>query len=663
VQTSYEDVNGTRRHASPEALFLTLRALGVALPSPAQAGSALAAMDAAASAATDPVHVAWQGRLTGVHLRAPARAARTPAQLTLRMESGESRSWKAPFEPAGQDRYRLRLPGRLPSGYHDLEIETRGQTYCTRLLSAPRHMFAPGSETSWGVFAPLHALHAAEDPGISSYADLARLARWVGTAGGRWVGTLPLLAAFLDQPLEPSPYSPVSRLFWNELYVAPGGLPHTQSAESPVNAATDLVDYRAAARKRRAIVQQAAAAFFHDADPAAHNELEQFLATRPRLRDYARFRAVCDRTGTGWHAWPARLADGELRASDYDVADEQYYLYAQWQAERQLADISASARAGTAALYLDLPLGVNPDGYDAWRFRDVFVEGASAGAPPDALFTGGQDWGFRPFSPARLRESGYAYLVECLRHHLRHARMLRLDHVMWLFRLYWIPAGVSARDGVYVQYPADELLAVLSIEAARHRARIVGEDLGTVPRAVRSGMHRRRVQRIFVVQYELQGDGALAEVPRDAVASINTHDMPPFAGFLRGRDIDDQVDLELIDEEGGRESRMQRAELVKRLARHFGTGDDEYDLLRALLRHLAVSDARTLLINLEDLWLEDKPQNVPGTADERPNWQRRLARTLEEIESDPQIAALLAEIDTLRRASLPVSQPGDAHHG
>jgi 4-alpha-glucanotransferase len=232
---------------------------------------------------------------------------------------------------------------------------------------------------------------------------------------------------------------------------------------------------------------------------------------------------------------------------------------------------------------------------------------------------------------------------------------------MWLFRLFWIPAGLSARDGVYVQYPADELLAVLGIEAARHQARIVGEDLGTVPRAVRTAMGRHRIQRIYVVQYELQPgeDTLLSEVPRQAVASINTHDMPPFAGFLQARDVDDQLDLELIDAEGARAARVQRAGLIRRLAAHFDTGDDPRALLHAVLRHLAASDARTVLVNLEDLWLEERPQNVPGTSGERPNWQRRLELSLEEIESSPEIAALLGELDALRRASPLTANPSD----
>jgi 4-alpha-glucanotransferase len=416
-------------------------------------------------------------------------------------------------------------------------------------------------------------------------------------------------------------------------------------------AAAPLVDYHAVAQRRRAALAREAAEFFARAESGPLEELRQFVASRARLPDYARFRATCDRHGTGWQSWPERQRSGELRPGDFDPEHEAYYHYAQWQAERQLAAIGDASRAGSAALYLDLLLGVNPDGYDAWRFRELFVDGASAGAPPDSLFTGGQDWGFRPLHPARLRTTRYAYLVEAVRHHLRHARMLRLDHVMSLFRLYWIPAGLSAREGVYVQYPADELLAVLLTESARHDAAIVGEDLGTVPRAVRAAMARRRVLRIYVVQYELAPGSArpLSEVPRDAVASVNTHDMPPFAAFLRASEVADQLDLGLVDDAEAAESRARRAALVQRLGRFLGATEAPRALLEAVLRHLAGSDARTVLLTLEDLWLAEAPQNVPGTSHQRPNWRRRFARTLQQLEADPELLATLRAVAELRR--------------
>src|SRR5690606_10268734 len=288
-------------------------------------------------------------------------------------------------------------------------------------------------------------------------------------------------------------------------------------------------------------------------------------------------------------------------------------VFAQWQADRQLTAFGTVRDGSSASLYLDMPLGVNPAGYDAWRFRSLFAEGVSAGAPPDPLFTGGQNWGFRPLVPHELRASGYRYFIETVRHHLRHAPMLRLDHVMALHRLYWVPDGISATRGVYVRYADDELFAILVLESARHRAVIIGEDLGTVPPAVRRMMDRHAIHRMHVVQFEAEGEDAATVTAPDenVIASLNTHDMPLFAGFWRGRDIEDQRGLGLIDEAGKAEAMAARAALRIRLSRSVGAGGEvDAGLVRQrLLERLAASAARYVLVTLEDLWLEDRPQN------------------------------------------------------
>jgi 4-alpha-glucanotransferase len=381
-------------------------------------------------------------------------------------------------------------------------------------------------------------------------------------------------------------------------------------------------------------------------------ELRSFADASPRTADYARFRAVCDRQRSGWPTWPQPMRDGRhlrrrLRAADFD-----YHLFAQWQADRQLGAMKGASQNGGAALYLDMPLGVNPDGYDCWRMRELFAAGVSAGAPPDTLFTGGQDWGFRPLNPGPLRDSGYAYLIDVIRHHLRHAHMLRLDHVMSLYRLFWVPAGMSAREGVYVRYPEDELFAILVLESARHQAVIVGEDLGTVPPAVRRSMDRHGIQRMSVLQYEASPDSEPAVPTPDAnvVASLNTHDMPTFAGFWRGSELDDQHDLGLIDEDGLADAMTRRAALRRRISRDIGAGGTvEAPLARQrLLERLAASPARYVLITLEDLWDEPLPQNVPGTSHERPNWKRRAARTSPQVTSDPSLRRMLEAIHMRR---------------
>jgi 4-alpha-glucanotransferase len=416
-------------------------------------------------------------------------------------------------------------------------------------------------------------------------------------------------------------------------------------------AAASRVDYHAVAQVKLRALRNAADRFFANAETDA---FERFVSATDSVRDYARFRAVMDRRREAWTGWPDRLRDGDIQPGDYAPEDERYHLYAQWVANLQLESIANAARTDAAGLYLDLPLGVSPNGYDAWRGQEIFARGATTGAPPDNLFTGGQDWGFHPPDPHRQRRSGHRYFIRCLREHLRHARMLRLDHVMSLQRLYWIGAGLSAREGAYVRYPADEMFAILALESARHAALIVGEDLGTVPDRMRAQMAKRGIQRMYVVQYQLtvDSDETIAGVPEDVVASVNTHDMPTFRGFVQGSDLEDQLALALIDRETYDAEAAVRSRLVQQLAGRFGDAGTSLELLHRILRYLAKSPARAMLINLEDLWLETEPQNVPGTYLERPNWRRRSRLTLHGIMNDPDVLTTLGMVDHCRASQM-----------
>ncbi|MBC7106597.1 MAG: 4-alpha-glucanotransferase, partial [Firmicutes bacterium] len=299
----------------------------------------------------------------------------------------------------------------------------------------------------------------------------------------------------------------------------------------------------------------------------------------PGVRDYARFRAAVERRRGGWTSWPAMMRDGRLEEGDYDPQNEQYHLYVQWAASEQFGVLADRARAEGVGLYLDFPLGVHREGYDVWRERGVFVLKANSGAPPDPFFTGGQDWGFPPLHPEAVREQGYRYFRACLRHHLRHAGALRLDHVMGLHRLFWVPRGLPAREGVYVRYPAEEFYALLCLESLRHGSALVGEDLGTVPRYVRSAMGRHGVYRMYILPFELtpHPGKTLRYVPADRLAGLNTHDMPPFAAFWEA--CDDAV----------------RSSVARFLRDRGWLGAPEEgpgEVLRAALRYLAASRAR-----------------------------------------------------------------------
>jgi len=677
----YEDWQHVRREASDEALVAVLHALDVDIDSPADAADTLRVERRRIwSCLVEPCAVAWDGVAPLLELRVEGRR-RGRYSVALQLESGETREYRGRLAALPVRRWtevdglryfcrELALPAGLPHGYHRLSIrvgEQRGE--CLLICSPTRAWGAPGTRPkTWGVFAPTYALRSQSGSGAGDLGDLETLGRWVSDLGGSVLGTLPLLAAFLDEPFESSPYSPVSKLFWNELYarVDSNG---SSAEELGALRSSSLVDYRKQMAHKREALARAAERAWQEERP----RLEAFLGDSPRLDDYARFRAAVERHRCIFRDWPARQRDGELRPGDYDEEAWRYHVYAQYLMNRQLG---ALGRESGAELYLDLPVGVNRYGYDAWRERDSFVLDASAGAPPDALFGGGQNWGFPPLHPGRLRESGYRYLIDSARAHFEHASMLRIDHGMGLHRLYWIPDGVPATDGVYVRYRPEEQYAVFVLESHRHQCALAGEDLGTVPEYVPPAMRRHGMHRLFVVQFALPGEQgeAMSPVPAEAVASLNTHDTPTFASFWNGGEIDVRAELGLLDEEEAHEEwvnrqKLQRATIawlrrIERLPDESSQGDAGGEealvaggvlsaVMRACLEELAASDAQMVLVTLEDLWLELEPQNVPGTGWERPNWRRKMRRTLEEVMREPSVVGVLERVSQLRNPKSP----------
>src|SRR5439155_11703885 len=548
---------------------------------------------------------------------------------------------------------------RFDFGYHETEINGHGAF----VISAPKRAYFPiQNGSAWGLFVPIYALHSKRHPWSGDLTDFESVMDWMSGFGGRVAATLPLLAAFLDEPYEPGPYSPASRLFWNEFYIEMERIPEfeasTEAARLMENhpRKTKFVDYCAVMRYKRRVLEELARVFFEAAEPARLQAFGNFLRENKRVEDYARFRAVTDRLRTGWTAWPARLRDGDIRPDDYDEATKNYHLYSQWIVQEQLQSLATKAERRAQTLYFDLPLCLHSEGYDIWRDRGLFVRGVAGGAPPDPVFTKGQNWGFPPMHPEAMRLNRYQYLIAVIRNHLRYARLLRIDHVMGLHRLYWIPDGLTGDKGVYVDYPAEELYAILSLESHRHRAGIVGENLGTVPPAVNAALARNNIRQMYVVQYEIVGNPKnpkLRPVPAKCVASLNTHDMPPFRAVLEGLDIDDRLDLGLLDGKTAREERRRRA-VLRRAISDFGfrfsdSGKQRRSgrspqirnpksairnpdkVFRALTQFLADSMANIVLVNLEDLWGEVFPQNVPATNKDRPNWRRRIRPSMERL--------------------------------
>ena len=494
-----------------------------------------------------------------------------------------------------------RLPRDLPIGRHLLRSDG-GRAPRRAVLVAPPRTRDAGAAPDLGVFLPLYALAGPTGTDLGDLADLERLGAGLAAIapGPLAIALLPLLAT---RPESPSPYSPVSRRFWNELHLDLTALPGGPDALADAGRAARIATRRADRHVDWAAVAADVHGVLDAVVDALGDRLDAETAGDALLHRYARFRAAGDRRA------------------------ERRHLAGQWAMRIQLDRATTALAAREQTLVLDLPVGAAGDGFDVGDNPDQFLAGWSVGAPPDPLFAGGQAWGFPPPLPSAAGADGHRLFAESLATLARFAGVVRIDHVMALQRLWWIPPGAPATEGVYVRYPTDELVAVVAIESHRHGAVIVGEDLGTVSASVRARMRRSGMLGMHEEQFAIDAaaDAGLTEIPAEVVAGLNTHDMPTFAGFCRGADVHDHADLGLHDRAGADAALARRGVAVAAYAALLGARPELRPLLAAALRRVGASAARVVSVSLEDLWLEPEPQNVPGTASERANWTRRLA--------------------------------------
>jgi 4-alpha-glucanotransferase len=594
----------------------------------------------------------------------------------------------------------LTLPPVLADGYHVLGAGFRGadRSECT-LVAAPRSCHEPpalqAGRRLWGLSVQLYSLRSGGNWGIGDFADLEAMIRAFAPAQAAFVALNPLHAQFPGNPTHASPYSPSSRQFLNTLYVAVERVPEFaecdaaravvagedfQAEVSRLRATAD-VDYASVSsiklRVLRIVFAHFASAHLARSTARGRRFLEYVAERAEALRRHALHDAIDSYLRAqdplrywGWPSWPAELRDP---ASDavraFEAAHEEdvrFHGWLQWIAEEQLDGVQRLARelGMPIGLYGDYAVGVNPCGSETWSDQSLYRRGAGLGAPPDALALKGQDWGVPPQDPNVLRATAYAPFRRLVAAGMRHYGALRFDHIMALYRQWWVPAGTGAVEGGYVHYPLDDLMSVLALESERGRCLAVGEDLGTVPREVSVAMHERAVYSYRVLLFEKHGDGTFRrpnEYPRRSIATVTTHDLPTLAGYWSGNDIELRRALGLYPGEDvrqhlERERVHDRQSMLTALAAvglwHAGgdatTTPCEEHLARAVHVYLARSEAALVAIQLEDLVGMTDPVNVPGTSHEHANWQRKMSCGLEELVARPDVRATLAAVQSAR---------------
>ena len=619
VATWYEDWHRLRKDVSAESVAGVLGLLGVDASSPSAIASSLATVRSRDD----------RGRLPGtIVVRAGTNRA-LPAAGRITLEDGGSISDLS------------EVPDDLPLGWHRLTVGGQEST----LVVVPTELPAPPE--TWGWMLQLYALHSADSWGMG---DLGDLRTFVGRAGSPGLVLLnPLHAITPTLPVPPSPYAPSSRRFANPLYLRVSDTAEYRRADPALRAEVDalkpaeseLIDYSAVWQAKRAALEKLW--------PLAG---EVDLTADPGLLDFARFCALAELYGANWQEWPPEFRRPDSPAVRAFTSDRiAFHAWLQRLLKEQLDAVNEAARDMPVGIVLDLAVGTDPSGADGWLLQDVLAEGVHIGAPPDAFNQLGQDWGAAAWRPDRLVETGYAAYRDMLRRIFASAGGLRVDHVAGLWRLWWVPPGMGAAGGTYVHYDPEAMLGILALEASRAGAVVIGEDLGTVLPEVTEGLERMNMLGSAVLwftrDYDDPAQGYLpaAKYPRNALATISTHDLPTAKGFLTGEQVRVRAELGQLagsveDETKAADRDRSRLKAMLRAEGLITASSTDDEVVVAMHEFLARTPCRFVTASLYDVLGELDQPNLPGTVDEYPNWRMRLSLSLEHIVGDPRIARI-----------------------
>ena len=627
VATWYEDWHRERKDVGVESVVSVLGLLGVDATTPAAITAGLALVRERARL----------GRLPGTVVVRHGAAKPLPQPATVVLEDGGRREVDE-------------IPADLPLGWHRLLVGEEDLT----LVVVPTEL--PEPPETWGWMIQLYALHSAGSWGMGDLGDLKTFVALAHDPGLLLLNPLHAIPPTL--PVPASPYSPSSRRFANPLYLRVADTDAYQRADPALRARVDalkpappadgLIDYSAVWQAKRAALELLWPL-------AGHVDLE----ADPGLADFARFCALAEEHGPDWHQWPAEYHRPDSPAvREFTSERIAFHTWLQQLVNAQLEEANEAARqAGMpVGIVHDLAVGIDPSGADGWLLQDVLAAGVHAGAPPDAFNQLGQDWGLAAWRPDQLIETGYAAYRDMLQRIFRHAGGLRVDHVAGLWRLWWVAPGLGADGGTYVHYDPEAMLGILALEAHRAGAVVIGEDLGTVLPEMTEGLERMNMLGSAVLYFTRDWDDPqsvfypAAEYPRNALATVSTHDLPTAAGFLTGEQVTVRAELGQLAgpvEDERRNAAADRAQLLSALQAEGlitpAATDDE--IVVAMHEFLARTPCRFVTASLYDVLMEKDQPNLPGTTDEYPNWRMPLRSSLEQIAADPRIrrtAAILS---------------------
>ncbi len=688
VATEFWDQAGQHRAVSEATVTAVLAALGVDVETDASRRAALEERLLRDWRRTlPPVFVAREGDAATCWVHLPHGAT---ARLWVELESGDTRHdvaqvdrWVEPREVdgvvVGEATYAL--PVDLPTGWHRLHAEVAGAGVATTtLVVTPRRLELPTrirSRRGWGFAAQMYSVRSSRSWGLGDLTDLADLAAWSGhDLGADFLLVNPLHAASPVPPMAPSPYLPVTRRFANPLYLRVEAVPEyaylsdvdrayvtaLASGLRHHNTSADLLERDPVWAAKRSALERVHAVALTPGRRAAYD------AYRDRegqgLDDFALWCALADAHGEP-SDWPADLADPHgpaaeaARVAHADVVD--FHRWCQWVLDEQLGAAQQAALDSGMAVGVvhDLAVGVHPEGADAWALRDVLATGVAVGAPPDMYNQKGQDWSQPPWRPDALAERAFLPYRDMLRTVLRHAGGIRVDHVLGLFRLWWIPRGMEADQGTYVRYDHDALVGILALEAQRAGAVVIGEDLGTVETWVQETLADRGILGTSILWFEQDDDGAPLAPDRwrpEALASVTTHDLPPTAGFLAGEHVRLRHELGLLattyaEELAGHERDLAEWEAALESRGLLAPDGSQEDVIAALHAYVARTPARLVALSLADAVGDMRAQNQPGTDQEYPNWRVPLTDSAGQavlLDQLPELALLRRLVEAIR---------------